>query len=344
MARIVVASYQNELRNLLQAGITGTNVNVAYNIVEASAFFLQNDINVLIFDLDSGSGATRYLERLKNEFNLIVILTGSNTANAMTFINKGFGDFIIKPNDYTDDKYINEYVTSIVYGIKKSINERTKLAEEATKKTFGRYSSSAALRSENSKLATQEKEMVIAIASSTGGTEALPKILTKLPEDMPPILVVQHFPPNFARFFCQRIDKICQMRVKVAEHLEPVQKGTVYMADGEAHMIISRRNGKLVLEKVQGARVNGVIPAADVLFNSVAEVMREKSIGLVMTGMGCDGAKGLYTMKTMGARTLAQNEETSIIFGMAKVSKNIGAVDELLALEDIAPRLLKLVK
>lgn len=343
MARVVIASYQNELRNLLQVGITGVDVHIAYNIVEASAFFLQNDTNVLIFDLDSGSGATRYLERLKAEFNLIVILTGSSTSKAMTFFNKGFGDFIIKPNDYNDDRYLNEYVTSIVFGIKKAIDERNKTSSQS-QKTFGKYSAAAAMRNDSGKLATQDNELVIAIASSTGGTEALPKILTKLPEDMPPIVIVQHFPPNFARFFCQRIDKICKLRVKVADHLEPVQRGTVYMADGQSHLIITRKNGRLILEKVQGARINGVMPSADVLFNSVAEVMREKAIGLVMTGMGCDGAKGLYTMKTMGARTLAQNEETSIIFGMAKVSENIGAVDELLALEDIAPRLITLVK
>lgn len=341
MAKIVVASYQNQLRTLLKNGITGLPVEEAYNIVEASAFFHPNDINVLIFDLDSGSGATRYLERLKKEFNLIVILTGSDTGKAMDFMRKGFGEFIIKPEDYGDDAYVNEFVLSIVQRIKTVVSEKTK-EMESKNKGIGKYSASALIREKNHNFANQDSELVIAIASSTGGTEALPKVLTKLPEDMPPILIVQHFPPNFASFFCQRIDKLCQVHVKVADSFEYIKRGTVYLADGESHMVLKRANGRLAIEKVGGARVNGVMPAADVLFNSVAEVSKDKAIGLVMTGMGCDGAKGLFAMKAMGARTIAQNEQTSIIFGMAKVSKDIGAVDELVALDDIASRLITL--
>lgn len=344
MARIVVASYQNELRDLLQKGITGTRVEPAYNIVEASAFFYRGENNVLIFDIDSGSGATRYLERLTREFNLLVILTGSNTGRAMDFVKKGFGEFIIKPDDYTNDGYINEFVLSIVQRIKTVLEERAKNASKSREQGFGRYSASAALREHNSRLSDQSSEQVIAIASSTGGTEALHCVLTKLPEDMPPILVVQHFPPNFARFYCQRIDKLCKMHIKVADGFEYIQRGNVYMADGESHMVLTRKDGRLAVESVGGKRVNGVMPSADVLFDSVADIMREKAIGLVMTGMGSDGAKGLYKMKSLGARTIAQNEETSIIFGMAKVSENIGAVDELVALEDIADRLIRLAK
>lgn len=344
MARIVVASYQNELRELLQRGITGISVRVAYNIVEASAFFRPNDTNVLIFDLDSGSSSTRYLERLVKEYKLLVILTGSSTSRAMDFIHKGFSDFIIKPDDYSDDSYINEFVLSIVQGIKTLISRRSKTDASRSKAAFGKYSAAAVNNGSHFSLANQDDELVVAIASSTGGTEALPKILTRLPEDMPPILIVQHFPPNFARYFCQRVDKLCKVHVKVAEDFEYIQRGVVYMADGESHMILNRKNGRLVVERIEGQRVNGVMPSADVLFNSVAEVVKNKSIGLVLTGMGSDGAKGLYAMKMQGSRTIAQNEETSIIFGMAKVSENIGAVDELVAIGDIADRLVSLVR
>lgn len=343
MARIVVASYQSELRYLLQRGITGSSVKAAYNIVEASAMFRHGDTNVLIFDLDSGSGATRYLERLTKQYDLLVILTGSDTRKAMDFIHRGYSEFIIKPNDYTDDKYINEFVLSIVQRIKTVVLEKSKKAAKTSPSSFGRYSALAA-KENTGKLSNKDSELVIAIASSTGGTEALPKILTKLPEDMPPILIVQHFPPNFARFFCQRIDKLCKVRVKVADSFEYISRGTVYMADGESHMILKRQGGKLAVEKADGVKVNGVMPSADVLFNSIAETMKEKAIGLVMTGMGSDGAKGLYSMKSFGARTIAQDKETSVIFGMAKVSNDIGAVDELVALEDIANRLVTLAR
>ncbi len=342
MARIVVASYQNELRQLLQRGITGLTVKTAYNIVEASANFRQGDMNVLIFDLDSGSGATRYLDRLTKEYNLLVILTGSDTKKAMDFVRKGYEEFIIKPDDYKNIRYTNEFVLSIVQRIKTVLSEKYKKVE--TKKSpYGKYSSFAT-KDFSSKFSNKDGEFVIAIASSTGGTEALPRILTKLPEDMPPILIVQHFPPNFARYFCQRINKLCKVNVKVADSFEYISRGNVYMADGESHMVLKRKDGRLVVEKTEGVRVNGVMPSADILFHSIADIMKDKAIGIVMTGMGCDGAKGLYSMKASGARTIAQDKETSIIFGMAKVSKDIGAVDELVALDDIASRLVALSK
>jgi two-component system, chemotaxis family, protein-glutamate methylesterase/glutaminase len=185
-------------------------------------------------------------------------------------------------------------------------------------------------------------ETVVAIGASTGGTEALRVILEALPADAPGIVVVQHMPEGFTRAFAQRLDGLCRVEVKEAEPGDRVEAGRVLIAPGNRHLLL-RRSGPLYrAEVVDGPPVSRHRPSVDVLFRSVAQAAGPHAVGALLTGMGRDGADGLLEMKLVGAKTLAQDEATSVVFGMPKEAIAAGAAQEVLPLGRIAARLREL--
>jgi two-component system chemotaxis response regulator CheB len=182
---------------------------------------------------------------------------------------------------------------------------------------------------------------IIAVGSSTGGTEALKVFLSALPKNAPAILVVQHMPQTFIKPFSQALDSLCQMDVKMAQNGEFLQTGTVYIAQGSKHMVLRRSGARYCIEIGLGEKVSGHCPSVDVLFNSVAKVAGANAFGVILTGMGSDGAKGMLHMHEAGAKTFAQSEESCVVFGMPKEAIRLGGVDQTLALEEIAPALMK---
>lgn len=183
---------------------------------------------------------------------------------------------------------------------------------------------------------------LVAIGASTGGVQALTEMLTRLPEDIPPIVIVQHIPPVFSRAFCERLDQICACRVKEAQDLDPIVSGQVLLAPGGFQMKIARHSGKLVVRVFDGERVNRHKPSVEVLFQSVASEVGSKAIGVMLTGMGDDGATGLLAMKNKGSMTYAQDEATCVVYGMPGASVKIGAVQKVLPLNEITKELVKL--
>jgi two-component system chemotaxis response regulator CheB len=176
---------------------------------------------------------------------------------------------------------------------------------------------------------------VIAVGASTGGTEAIKRFLHSLPPDMPPILIVQHMPANFTASFAQRLDETCVLHVKEAEDKELVKRGTAYIAPGGKHMTIRNFGGNTMICVSDGELVNRHRPSVNVLFNSVAEVKGKHAVGVIMTGMGDDGASGILAMKEKGAFTIAQDESTSVIFGMPHKAILAGGIAEILPLDQI---------
>jgi len=181
---------------------------------------------------------------------------------------------------------------------------------------------------------------LVFIGASTGGTEALKIVLSALSPDCPPILVAQHMPPNFTRSFAARLDGLCRIRVKEAEHNEPLQRGCAYIAPGDAHLMAGwRANWMAVLDR--GSEVNRHKPSVDVLFRSAANESGSAALGVILTGMGRDGARGLLEMKQAGAYTLAQDEASSVVFGMPKEAIALGAAYEVLPLDRIGGRIME---
>jgi len=186
-------------------------------------------------------------------------------------------------------------------------------------------------------------ESVIAVGASTGGTEALRVFLEAMPLDCPGIVIVQHMPEVFTRSFANRLNEICKITVKEAENGDSVLKGQALIAQGNKHLLLKRSGARYYVEVKDGPLVNRHRPSVDVLFRSTSKYAGKNAIGIIMTGMGDDGAKGLLEMKQAGAKTVAQDEQSCIVFGMPKEAIKLGAADKIVPLEKIAQTALMLV-
>jgi two-component system chemotaxis response regulator CheB len=181
---------------------------------------------------------------------------------------------------------------------------------------------------------------VVVLGASTGGTQALEQVLTALPPSAPPVAVVQHMPEQFTALFAQRLDQLCQVRVLEARHLQPMMKGQVLIAPGGKHLLLRRQGNGHVVEVVNGPLVNRHRPAVDVLFRSAAKCAGANALGVIMTGMGDDGAAGLLEMRRAGAFTLAQDEASCVVYGMPGAAVRRGAVMASLPLAGLAHAIL----
>jgi two-component system chemotaxis response regulator CheB len=185
---------------------------------------------------------------------------------------------------------------------------------------------------------------LFAIGSSTGGVEALKEVLTRLPEHFPPIIITQHMPPKFTTSFAERLDRICQMSAKEAENGDLLETGNIYIAPGGMHLEVIKRGLQIGCVVRDGEKVSGHIPSVDVMFESVAKNIGRSAYGVILTGMGKDGAKGMLDMKREGSINLAQDEATCVVYGMPKAAYISGAVDKQVSLLDIAKEMVNLAK
>ncbi len=186
-------------------------------------------------------------------------------------------------------------------------------------------------------------QKVIAIGASTGGTEALKVILVDMPQNSPGIVIVQHMPANFTTAFAERLNQICKIEVKEAEDGDSVINGRALIAPGNFHMLIRRNGAKYYVNVKDGPLVHHQRPAVDVLFNSVAQYVGNNAVGVILTGMGADGAQGLLAMKGAGASTLVQDEASCIVYGMPKEAVKIGAADKIVSLDRMTQEIVTLV-
>jgi len=190
---------------------------------------------------------------------------------------------------------------------------------------------------------TQTTERVVALGTSTGGTQALEEVLTALPRVTPGIVIVQHMPEKFTAAFAARLDSLCRIEVKEAEHNDRVLPGRALIAPGGRHMLLKRSGAQYFVEVIDGPLVNRHRPSVDVLFRSVARSAGANALGVIMTGMGDDGAAGLLEMRKVGAQTVAQDEESCVVFGMPKEAIKRGGVQRTLPLDAVAAEIQKQV-
>jgi two-component system chemotaxis response regulator CheB len=182
---------------------------------------------------------------------------------------------------------------------------------------------------------------VIAIGASTGGTKAIEAVLAQVPPTAPGIVIVQHMPEHFTSSFARRLNEICPMQVREARDNDHVIPGVALIAPGNRHMVLTRNGGIYAVRIKSGPRVHYQRPSVDVLFQSVAKHAARNAVGVMLTGMGADGAKGMLAMKESGAHTLAQDETTCVVYGMPKEAVKLGAVDEIVPLPQIARAIIK---
>lgn len=265
-----------------------------------------------------------FLRRLMPQHPIPVVVVSAVSENVFEALSAGAVDFVTKPDTRTGkgmDALISELIVKI------------KIASTAKVGHWKREPNAhTALGSVNGEVAGR----IIAIGASTGGTEAIYSILRMLPKNMPGIVVVQHMPPIFTKMYADRLNNTCLMEVKEAQDGDKVCPGRVLIAPGDHHMRVRKNGGIYTVECVKGEKVNGHCPSVDVLFDSVAQQAGKNAIGIILTGMGYDGAKGLLNMRRRGARTIGQDEESCIVYGMPKVAFDIGAVEKQVPLSGIA--------
>ncbi|WP_291322285.1 chemotaxis response regulator protein-glutamate methylesterase [Desulfonatronospira sp.] len=190
----------------------------------------------------------------------------------------------------------------------------------------------------------QTTDRVVVVGASTGGTEALRILLEAMPLDCPGIVVVQHMPEHFTRAFAQRLDGICTISVKEAADNDPVLRGRAVIAQGNRHLLLKRSGARYYVQIKDGPLVSRHRPSVDVLFRSAARYAGKNAVGVIMTGMGSDGASGMKELHDAGAYTIGQNEASCVVYGMPQEARKLGAVDEELPLEKIASQVLKALK
>lgn len=276
---------------------------------------LQPDVMTLDIQMPKMNGI-EFLKKLMPQYPLPVVVVSATDGVVFDALNAGAVDFISKASmkgEREKQNFISELIIKI------------KIASIAK---VGKYKHTPARSAIAQKAAGALKgDSVIAIGASTGGTEATYNVLKNLGNDLPCILVVQHMPPVFTRLYAQRLNDTCAMEVREAADGDELIAGTVLIAPGGLQMALRRRGGKLVVECREGEKVSGHCPSADFLFDSVSQIKGINSLGIIMTGMGSDGAKGLLAMKKAGAHTIGQDKASCVVYGMPAVAYNIGAVD-----------------
>ncbi|MBU2699980.1 two-component system chemotaxis response regulator CheB [Sporomusaceae bacterium BoRhaA] len=264
-----------------------------------------------------------FLRKLIPQYPIAVVVVSSLGENVLDALNAGAVDFVTKP-DLRSSRGIDAFVNELIVKIKIASSAKVMLRKNLT-------SPVSVARREG----LVKRNGIIAMGASTGGTEAIAAVLKRLPVNMPGIVIVQHMPAGFTAMYANRLNNACPFEVKEAKTGDLVLPGRVLIAAGDYHMRVKRGAHEYSVECFLGERVNGHCPSVDVLFESVAQEVGRNAIGIILTGMGYDGAKGLLSMKKNGARTIGQDEASSIVYGMPKVAFNIGAVERQASLAAI---------
>lgn len=302
------------------------------------------DVITLDVEMPKMDGIT-FLRRIMSQHPIPVViissLTEKGTETALRALEYGAVDIIPKSQlgIYTPLEDQQTFVCDVIKVAAGVKPKRKSMA--STMAITPKLSSDVILKPVVNRSMIQTTEKVVAVGASTGGTEALRVFLEALPLDSPGIVIVQHMPEMFTRSFANRLNSICKVSVKEARHGDTVIPGHVLIAPGNRHMLVKRSGARYYVEINDGPPVNRHRPSVDVLFRSVAQYAGRNSLGIIMTGMGDDGAKGLLEMKTAGALTIAQDEKTSVVFGMPREAIRLGAATKILPLDDMAAAVMK---
>ncbi len=313
-------------------------VGVAHNAEDAREKLLSLSPDVMTLDVEMpGMSGIDFLKRCLPERPIpVIVISSSETTNAFDAMSAGAIEFVRKPQGGTKvelNKFIVRIATVIRYA--RIVNLQPKKVAHRVAET-----TSTPL----SIVGDPRKDIVIAIGASTGGTDALVEILKRLPKNTPPVIITQHMPPTFTKMFAERIDRLSPMSAKEAEDGDRLKQGQIIVAAGGLQMRLMKDARGYYVTSKPGEKVSGHCPSVDVLFSSVAEAAGANAVGVILTGMGGDGAEGLLKMRNAGAYTIGQDEETCVVYGMPAVAFKKGAVVTQLPLQKIAEQILLKVK
>ena len=310
--------FRNVLVNGLNADPSIEVVATAGDPFEARDMIIKYEPDVMTLDVEMPKmDGIEFLRKLMPQHPLPVVMVSSLNGKVFDALNAGAVDFVNKPSgmskEQLGDFIKNELVTKV------KIASTVKLGNFKRAKYEGNMGGMSVAND-------RYKNLVLAIGASTGGTEAICSVLSGLNGDAPGIVITQHMPPGFTKMFAERLNNQTKFNVSEGKTGDIIRSGCVYIAPGDKQMRVVKVGGNYQIECNTGPRVSGHCPSVDVLFESVATACGKNAIGVILTGMGADGAKGLYKMRQSGALTVGQDEESCIVYGMPKVAKELGGV------------------
>lgn len=299
---------------------------------------LNPDVITLDIEMPRMDGLT-FLKKLMKFYPIPVIIVSSLTpkggAVAMEALSIGALEVVSKPSTAYSVGDMSVELSEKIRTVA-NVNMKAKMVE--------RQAGPPAKAVFNTRAMTATTNKIIAIGASTGGTEAIKNVLMGLPVNSPGVVVVQHMPAKFTTSFAERLNSLCDLSVKEARDGDTVTNGIALIAPGNFHMLLKRSGARYYVRVKEGPMVHHQRPSVDVLFNSVAEYAGSNALGIILTGMGADGADGMLKMKQAGAATLAQDEKSCVVFGMPKEAIERGAVDKVVSLEKIAQTALNMIQ
>jgi len=341
--QVLVVDDSAMVRQVMQA-ILGTdgriNVRAAADPLIAWSKMQKEPPDVVITDLEMPrmDGLT-FIRKIMAEMPTPVVvcsgLAARGTELALRALEEGAVGVITKPKVGVRE-FLHESAVTLLDAVWSAAQAQVRPRPRASVVVAPRLTADAVLPRKRKSRCAGAPNGVIAVGASTGGTEALRVFLAALPTDCPPVVVVQHMPEGFTRAFAERLNNECGIEVKEARDGDQLQTGQGLIAPGNRHMLINRSGQELVVQIIDGPLVSRHRPSVDVLFRSVATSLGPSAVGVIMTGMGDDGAQGLCEMKEAGAATIAQDEASCIVFGMPREAISRGAVDVVVPLEQIA--------
>jgi two-component system chemotaxis response regulator CheB len=345
---VVVVDDSALIRSVLSAIINATPdmrvVATAPNPLVARERIRELDPDVITLDIEMPQmNGLDFLERLMALKPTPVVMISSLTERGgeltLRALELGAVDFVTKPQ-FSIEQGMNEYAEMIVTKLRAAASARVRQRQRSASLPVPMQEPSA------TGVATMRRPMLsteklIAVGASTGGTEAIRDFLLGLPFDAPGVVIVQHMPERFTRTFAARLDRETPLTVCEAEEGQRVLPGHAYIAPGNAHLLLKRNGAQYVTALSSQPLCNGHRPSVDVLFHSVAQHAGANAIGVILTGMGRDGAAGLLAMRQAGAETYAQDEKTCVVFGMPREAIAIGAAAEVLPIDRIAPQVMR---
>lgn len=323
-------------------------INQARNGVDALKKIEKETPDVITLDVEMPKmDGLEFLKRLMAKKTIPVVMlssvTNKGSKETIKALELGAFDFIAKPSGAISldiDKVRDELIKKVELAAKSGVEKKIKKQMDRKSKDDQKKSISQDIEPpQQSSSFSSKKTNLLIIGASTGGPKAIKEVMSSLPGDLGiAILIVQHMPPEFTKSLAKRLDKLSDYKVKEAEKGDKIKSGTALLAPGDYHMLI--RNDKVKLS--QGEKIHNVRPAIDKTIESVVTDYKNGIVGVLLTGMGKDGAKGMDLIKEFGGRTIAQDEETSVVYGMPKVANKMGAIDKICPIYKIAREITKL--